>query len=136
MHAGHIVGARYLASSSLCLLLLTAAPALPQSSDSETLRSILQELRLLRQEIRDAQLFARKHDDLENQLQMQRELVKRALLRDDELLRTQDSIPRGVHINVQEGERLVPAGSGMAYYRNVKIAGEDVGYGKIRARVR
>jgi tRNA U34 5-carboxymethylaminomethyl modifying GTPase MnmE/TrmE len=49
-----------------------------QSDDSATLKAILQEIRELRQELREGTVLTARFHDLENRLQLQRERVKRA----------------------------------------------------------
>ncbi len=60
------------------LLIGLSLPLMAQPDDSATLRAILQEIRELRQELREGTVLAARFRDLENRLQMQREKVDRA----------------------------------------------------------
>jgi tRNA U34 5-carboxymethylaminomethyl modifying GTPase MnmE/TrmE len=60
------------------LLLGLSLPLMAQSDDSATLKAILQEIRELRQELREGTVLTARFHDLENRLQLQRERVKRA----------------------------------------------------------
>jgi chromosome segregation ATPase len=60
------------------LLFGFSLPLMAQSDDSATLKAILQEIRELRQELREGTVLAARFHDLENRLQLQRERVKKA----------------------------------------------------------
>lgn len=60
------------------LLVCLSLPLIAQSGDSATLQAILEEIRQLRQELREETVLGARFRDLENRLQLQRDRVKRA----------------------------------------------------------